>query len=79
MDVVGLDPETQMSVLQIVAGILHLGNITFRENGNRVVVEDKDCKLEVGKKDGGFEIEDQIQVHQLLAERWQGGIGMHQL
>ncbi|NP_001080439.1 myosin IE, gene 2 L homeolog [Xenopus laevis] len=42
MNVVGLDPDTQTSVLQIVAGILHLGNITFRENGNNAEVESQD-------------------------------------
>ncbi|KAM9294283.1 unconventional myosin-Ie-like [Gastrophryne carolinensis] len=42
MDVVGLTHEEQASVLQIVAGILHLGNIAFRENGNYAVVESAD-------------------------------------
>ncbi|TRY86386.1 hypothetical protein DNTS_012150, partial [Danionella cerebrum] len=34
MSVVGLSVDAQDSVLQIVAGILHLGNIAFREEGN---------------------------------------------
>ncbi|XP_048364089.1 unconventional myosin-If-like [Sphaerodactylus townsendi] len=34
MDVVGLSGEEQALALQIVAGILHLGNISFRESGN---------------------------------------------
>ncbi|KAL8184814.1 UNVERIFIED_CONTAM: Unconventional myosin-Ie, partial [Gekko kuhli] len=42
MDVVGLSGEEQALVLQIVAGILHLGNITFRESGNYAVVESED-------------------------------------
>ncbi|XP_071970523.1 unconventional myosin-Ie-like [Engystomops pustulosus] len=42
MDVVGLSHEAQASVLQIVAGILHLGNICFRESGNYAVVESED-------------------------------------
>lgn len=42
MDVVGLTHEAQANVLQIVAGILHLGNIAFRESGNYAVVESAD-------------------------------------
>ncbi|XP_056331104.1 myosin IEb [Danio aesculapii] len=42
MSVVGLSVEAQDSVLQIVAGILHLGNIAFREEGNYAVVESED-------------------------------------
>ncbi|XP_077175762.1 unconventional myosin-Ie-like isoform X2 [Paroedura picta] len=42
MDVVGLSGEEQALVLQIVAGVLHLGNITFRESGNYAVVESED-------------------------------------
>lgn len=44
MAVVGLSVEDQDSVLQIVAGILHLGNISFREENNYTVVESQDCK-----------------------------------
>nr|XP_034954835.1 unconventional myosin-Ie-like [Zootoca vivipara] len=42
MDVVGLSGEEQALVLQIVAGILHLGNITFQESGNYAMVESED-------------------------------------
>lgn len=42
MSVVGLSPEDQDSVLQLVAGILHLGNISFREENNYAVVESQD-------------------------------------
>ncbi|XP_068180711.1 myosin IEb [Antennarius striatus] len=42
MSVVGLSLEDQDSVLQIVAGILHLGNISFREENNYAVVESQD-------------------------------------
>ncbi|XP_052002573.1 myosin IEb isoform X2 [Xyrauchen texanus] len=42
MSVVGLSIEDQDTVLQIVAGILHLGNIAFREEGNYAVVESED-------------------------------------
>ncbi|XP_042627851.1 unconventional myosin-Ie-like [Cyprinus carpio] len=42
MSVVGLSLEAQDTVLQIVAGILHLGNIAFREEGNYAVVESED-------------------------------------
>ncbi|XP_051576814.1 unconventional myosin-Ie-like [Myxocyprinus asiaticus] len=42
MSVVGLSMEDQDTVLQIVAGIIHLGNIAFREEGNYAVVESED-------------------------------------
>ncbi|CAM2108162.1 unnamed protein product [Caretta caretta] len=42
MEVVGLSREEQALVLQIVAGILHLGNISFREEGNYAAVESED-------------------------------------
>ncbi|XP_068108581.1 unconventional myosin-Ie-like [Hyperolius riggenbachi] len=42
MEVVGLSFEAQANVLQIVAGILHLGNIAFKESGNYAVVESTD-------------------------------------
>ncbi|KAK5931509.1 hypothetical protein CesoFtcFv8_000222 [Champsocephalus esox] len=42
MSVVGLSPEDQDSVLQLVAAILHLGNISFREENNYAVVESQD-------------------------------------
>ncbi len=44
MSVVGLSVDDQDSVLQLVAGILHLGNISFREENNYAVVESQDCK-----------------------------------
>lgn len=31
-------------VLQIVAGVLHVGNLTFRESGNYAAVESEECK-----------------------------------
>ncbi|XP_043972563.1 myosin IEb isoform X1 [Gambusia affinis] len=42
MSVVGLSLDDQDSVLQMVAGILHLGNIGFREENNYAVVESQD-------------------------------------
>lgn len=44
MQVVGIRGEEQQLVLQIVAGILHLGNISFREEGNYARVENADCE-----------------------------------
>lgn len=44
MSVVGLTADEQDSVLQLVAGILHLGNISFREENNYAVVESQDCE-----------------------------------
>ncbi|NXK74478.1 MYO1F protein, partial [Amazona guildingii] len=42
MQVIGICGEDQQLVLQIVAGILHLGNISFREEGNYARVENAD-------------------------------------
>ncbi|XP_013379437.1 unconventional myosin-Ie [Lingula anatina] len=39
MSVMGMDEATQVNVLTIVAGILHLGNISFVEDGNYAKVE----------------------------------------
>ncbi|NP_001086041.1 myosin IF L homeolog [Xenopus laevis] len=39
MKVIGVSAEEQQMVLQIAAGILHLGNISFQEQGNYAKVE----------------------------------------
>lgn len=39
MQVIGISGEHQQMVLQITAGILHLGNISFHEQGNYAMVE----------------------------------------
>lgn len=44
MEVMNISGETQGNVLNIVAGILHLGNISFNEDGNYAVPEDDGCK-----------------------------------
>lgn len=44
MDVIGISAEDRAMVLQIVAGVLHLGNISFRESGNYAAVESEECK-----------------------------------
>lgn len=45
MQVIGIPANVQQLVLQLVAGILHLGNISFREDGNYARVEsvDREC------------------------------------
>lgn len=43
MDVIGISGMDRTLVLQIVAGILHLGNIAFREAGNYAAVENDEC------------------------------------
>lgn len=43
MNVIGIFSEEQTLVLQIVAGILHLGNISFKEVGNYAAVESEEC------------------------------------
>ncbi|XP_044773950.1 unconventional myosin-Ie isoform X3 [Neomonachus schauinslandi] len=42
MNVIGIFAEEQMLVLQIVAGVLHLGNISFKEVGNYAAVESEE-------------------------------------
>ena len=34
MDVVGISADDQMSVMRVVAGILHLGNVQFADDGD---------------------------------------------
>ncbi|XP_054974437.1 unconventional myosin-Ie isoform X1 [Sorex araneus] len=42
MNVIGIFAEEQTLVLQIVAGVLHLGNISFREVGNYAAVDSEE-------------------------------------
>ncbi|KAL7830960.1 hypothetical protein SRHO_G00304620 [Serrasalmus rhombeus] len=42
MDVIGISREDRSMVLQIVAGVLHLGNISFKEAGNYAAVESEE-------------------------------------
>uniref|UniRef100_A0AAY4DA60 Osteoclast-stimulating factor 1 n=1 Tax=Denticeps clupeoides TaxID=299321 RepID=A0AAY4DA60_9TELE len=42
MDVIGIKGEDRTFVLQIVAGVLHLGNISFKEAGNYAAVESEE-------------------------------------
>ena len=44
MDVMGMSMDDKDSVLGLVAGILHLGNISFTENGYYAEIEDQGCK-----------------------------------
>lgn len=44
MQVIGIPGEIQVQVLQIIAGILHMGNISFIEAGNYGQVESTDCE-----------------------------------
>lgn len=43
MDVMGMSPEDKEMVLSLVAGILHLGNISFVEDGNYAQIADQGC------------------------------------
>ncbi|MGH0176268.1 UNVERIFIED_CONTAM: hypothetical protein FKN15_013403 [Acipenser sinensis] len=61
MAVVGLSAEEQSTVLQIVAGILHLGNLSFQESGNYAAInkaiEKEHEEFNIGVLDiYGFEI-----------------------
>ncbi|XP_068131635.1 unconventional myosin-Ie [Hyperolius riggenbachi] len=42
MSVIGIFADEQAMVLQLVAGILHLGNISFKEKGNYAAVESEE-------------------------------------
>ncbi|XP_062326814.1 unconventional myosin-Ie isoform X2 [Osmerus eperlanus] len=42
MDVIGISGKDRALVLQIVAGVLHLGNINFKEAGNYAAVESEE-------------------------------------
>ena len=44
MEVMGVTGELQANVFAIVAGIIHLGNISFVEQGNYAVPEDEGCE-----------------------------------
>ena len=44
MEVMAISDENQASCLQIIAGILHIGNISFTEVGNYAQPEDDACK-----------------------------------
>jgi len=44
MAVMGMPPEDVDCVFELVAGILHLGNITFAEKGNYASVGNEECK-----------------------------------
>lgn len=44
MEVMNISGDTQVNVLNIVAGILHLGNIAFSEAGNYAIPEDDGCE-----------------------------------
>ena len=43
MDTMGISLEDQATVFQLVAGILHLGNICFVEEGNYAKPENDEC------------------------------------
>jgi len=45
MKVMGLTEQEQSNILQVVAGVLHLGNVMFREKGNYSEIEDQGGKF----------------------------------
>jgi len=48
MNVMGLTEQEQSNILQVVAGVLHLGNVMFREKGNYSEIERRDSKFTYG-------------------------------
>ena len=45
MEVMGITGDLQANIFSIVAGIMHLGNISFTEKGNYAIPDDEGCKL----------------------------------
>jgi len=45
MSVMDINEDNQYSILSIVAGILHLGNIDFVEHGNYATIQDPQCMV----------------------------------
>lgn len=41
----GIKDAEVMDIFRLVAGILHVGNIRFVENGNYSQIADRQCKL----------------------------------
>lgn len=44
LSVMGINDSEVTDIFRLVAGILHIGNIQFAENGNYSQVADKQCK-----------------------------------
>lgn len=51
MKVIGISDQDRAMVLQIVAGVLHVGNISFKEAGNYAAVESEECKWALWTKE----------------------------
>jgi len=47
MSVMSVNEDTQFTILSIVAGVLHLGNIDFVEHGNYAAIQDAQCTSHV--------------------------------
>lgn len=44
MGVMGMSENVQYDVMQLVAGLLHMGNISFFEQGNYAKISSDDCE-----------------------------------
>lgn len=47
MNVMGIEENQRMDILRIVSAILHMGNISFAEQGNAAYIVDPQCEYEV--------------------------------
>jgi len=56
MQVMGLDSDAISDILGVVAGILHLGNIAFVEQGNYAIPEDDGCMESINFADVYYEM-----------------------
>ena len=69
MDAVGLDAIKQNTIFQLLSAILHLGNIKFKENGNKAFPANEKCKQ------SNFIIRGKLAVRQSLTYiRLPGGV-----
>jgi len=47
MSVMGISELDKNNILKLTAGVLHLGNVHFKETGNSAVVEDPESRFKI--------------------------------
>ena len=67
MSVMGISENDQYNVMCIVAGILHMGNITFREQNNYAAISDDECKFTFDDADCTIQFRKYGTLHVLLS------------
>lgn len=70
LNIMAMGDSEVTDIFRLVAGILHIGNIQFVENGNYSQIDDKRCKYglmkEVIVKDGNLESYDLVEDKLLI-------------